>query len=169
MRWQSSCELKPSATGQGLVSIPRESDRLGRPPPGELINRWHQSSGAAYPHHPSTPTHPQRLHRLHRCCCCCCCIYTAIFASFKPQKRSIFNYISFHYFHPFFHALFVYFVFKNRFLKGTQQIHKKEERVFKARNDPAVFWRLLCVWDATSYLFAASLEEMYPPGICVTM
>lgn len=29
--------------------------------------------------------------------------------------------------------------------------------------------RLLCVWGASSYLFAASLEEMYPPGICVTM
>lgn len=51
-----------------------------------------------------------------------------------------------------------------------QQIHKKSSVVFfKAKNEPVGFLRLLCVWDASSYLFAASLEEIYPPGICVTM
>lgn len=41
--WQCSCELKPLATGPGLVSMPWESDRLDPAPPRELINRWQKA------------------------------------------------------------------------------------------------------------------------------
>lgn len=84
--WQRSCELKPSATGQGLVSVPRESARLGRAPPGNSLTGGTEPRRCPPPL--STLTHPQHHHRLHRCCRCTC---TQIFHSFNTEKRCLFS------------------------------------------------------------------------------
>lgn len=84
--WQCSCELKPLATGQGLVSTPWESDRLDPAPPRELINRWQKAltPGAA-----GLPAPVPGASSLQLCISSeqltVCCLYVVIYSAYNCE------------------------------------------------------------------------------------